>query len=351
MKTKLTKIALEMPDFFEGTRPASSIPDDFVGPKQQTKNNQSAGSQYHRSQDIMQMQNAIKSLYETFKHYPMFNRPKDYKQMDRNPNTTEYEKDFEHGSDSFLASMMNRHVKMEDVGSEGVPKQMQDIVSLIESLNTFNKGNAKPDGIWGPYTNNAVKNTYTIAKAMMSMLNALQIKQESYTDQDLEELKNNIQDDPRKLENPSESAKVIVKNIAKIKMLLGSFVNGTTGKNSKLAPYINQQKAFELNYGKKPSDSKSLIGHNVAGSQIPVLNINVPKNPMHPDEGQIPLLLGHLASAESFRQFIKDSGIKVDDKDPTTKEDFDKIIQSIESKVKAANIKAQPQQSSSDPGY
>lgn len=317
-----------------------------------------APSQYASSTAIQQMQEALQNLYGTFKNYPMFNKKPDYRETDKGQAGAEYTKSYEHGNDTFLTSMLNRHVSKSDVaGVENLsgtntPQNQEEgkfsnLIQLIETLKTFGRGSNKPDGSWGPYTNNALKNLYAITQAMVSIMNNLNLKQDVYTNKDLEELKENIPADPKKLENANKSAITITKNIAKIKMLLGSFVNGTTGKDSKLTPYINQQKPFETTFGKKPVDSKTLIGQNVSQSQVPVLNIQVPKDPMHPEQGTVPLLLGNLATAEDFKEFVDKSGIMVDHKKPEDKESMNKIIETIENKIRAANTKPTTNQ----PGY
>jgi hypothetical protein len=349
--------AKDIPDFFEGTKP-TDVPADFVGPTQQgatTSQQTSVQSQYPRSTAIQQMQIALQSLYGAFKNYPMFNKKPNYREEDKGQKGAEYGENFEHGSDSFLTTMMNRHVNKSDiVGTEDMSVQgaqagkQSDLIKLLESLKTFGKGLNKPDGAWGPYTNNALKNLYAITRAMLEMLPNLDINQDVYTDKDLEELKENIPQDPKKIQDADSSATAITKNIAKIKMLLGSFVNGTTGENSKLAPYINQQKPFETNFNKKPVDSRSLIGYNVSQSQVPVLNIQVPRDPMHPEQGTVPLLLGNLATPQDFKEFIDKSSIMIDHKKPTDKESINKIIETIENKIKSVNTKTP---ATNEPGY
>jgi len=366
MKNKINKIAQNtpqnIPDYFEGTKP-SEVPADFVGPTQQGQAAPAATpapatqstSQYPRSQSIQEMQTALQSLYGAFKNYPMFNKKPDYREQDKGQRGAEYGENYEHGSDSFLTTMMNRHVNKSDmVGTADMSVQgaqagkSADLIKLLESLKTFGKGLNKPDGAWGPYTNNALKNLYAITKAMLEMLANLHVKQDVYTNKDLEELKSSIPEDPKQNQNPDESATTITKNIAKVKMLLGSFVNGTTGENSQLAPYINQQKAFETSFNKKPVNSRALVGYNVAQSQVPVLNIQVPKDPMHPEQGTVPLVLGNLATAQDFKEFVDSSGIMVDHKKPTDKESMNKIIETIENKIKAVNTKTP---ATNEPGY
>ena len=312
-------------------------------------------SQYPRSTAIQQMQTALGSLYGAFKNYPMFNKKPDYREQDKGQQGAQYGQNFEHGSDSFLTTMMNRHVNKSDmVGIADMSVQgaqagkQSDLIKLLESLKTFGKGLNKPDGAWGPYTNNALKNLYAITQAMLGMLSNLNINQNVYTDKDLQDLKQNIPQDPKHIQDADASATEITKNIAKVKMLLGSFVNATTGENSKLAPYINQQKAFETSFNKKPVDSRSLVGYNVSQSQVPVLNIQVPKDPMHPEQGTVPLVLGDLATAQDFKQFVDKSGIMVDHKKPADKESMNKIIETIENKIKAVNTKTP---ATNEPGY
>ena len=269
----------DLPDVPGATKSAPQSSNDIPSiPTNQTSRAPSI-SQYPRSTSIQQMQTALQSLYGAFKNYPMFNKKPDYREQDKGQRGAEYGENFEHGSDSFLTTMMNRHVNKSDmVGTADMSVQgaqagkSADLIKLLESLKSFGKGLNKPDGAWGPYTNNALKNLYAITKAMMDMLATLNVKQDAYTSKDLEELKSSIPEDPKQNQNADESAATITKNIAKIKMLLGSFVNGTTGENSKLAPYINQEKAFETSFNKKPVDSRALVGYNVSQSQVPVLN-------------------------------------------------------------------------------
>jgi hypothetical protein len=350
-------------DVTKPTEDPSAQPVEYTGdPGMETPVNKtptapraSAPSQYPRSTAIQQMQTALQSLYGAFKNYPMFNKKPNYREEDKGQKGAEYTESFEHGSDSFLTTMMNRHVNKADmVGTPDMSVQDAkegksfDLIKLLESLKTFGKGLNKPDGAWGPYTNNALKNLYAITQAMLGVLSNLNVRQDVYTNKDLEELKENIPEDPKKIQDADASATAITKNIAKVKMLLGSFVNATVGENSKLAPYINQQKPFETTFNKKPVDSRSLVGYNVSQSQVPVLNIQVPRDPMHPEQGTVPLLLGNLATPQDFKEFVNKSGIMVDHKKPSDKESMNKIIETIENKIKTVNTKTP---ATNEPGY
>lgn len=352
----------DMPAPYKGKhnkQPApGGMPANFVRPTQRSQQAQPNVGSYGRSPAVKQMQTSIQDLYQSFKHYPMFSMKPDYRETDMGQSGAEYGQNYEHGSDTFLTSMLNRYVAKSDVvGSENLekgqePGKLTNLIKLIETLNTFGKGNTNPDGAWGLYTNNALKNLYAIVQAMMSIMNSLHITQDVYTDGDLQDLKKLIPDDVNlkdlmKIDGTTktidELASEITKNIAKIKMLLGSFVNGTTGANSKYAPYINQQKALETNYGKKPSQQAG-GSRGYEQSQVPVLSVMLPRDIADNEQGNIPLLLGNLANKDSFMEFVKQNGITVDGKDPLKDQSaMNELVENIENRIKSANVSPAPQ--------
>ena len=261
---------------------------------------------------VLKMQYAIASIHTLLKSMPLFSMNK------------------EQGNHPFSSSIMRYVNKSSVVGmekgqQEGSPSSLSN---LVDALNVFS-ANGKPDGIWGKLTNNALKNLYAITQSMLYLMFKLNIKQDVYSQEDLEALKQSIPENPAELPNKTEAANAIIANITKIKALIGKFNKGLLSEHNQYSDFISSNKSYDTEYDKKYN---AYSGENM---NIPVLGIKLPLDIAEGGEGQVPLLLSQLSNKESFEQFLKQSNIMVDGQQPLTDPNaMNKLLAFIEAKIK-----------------
>jgi hypothetical protein len=272
---------------------------------------------------VMKMQEAMASFYDTLKTYKLFSQlPHETENATKNPQ----------GSDTFLTFMLNRYINKSDtIGKQDMSfkegTKPFDLTKLIDTFNSFANGN-RPDGKWGPMTNNALKNIYAFIQAMMSMMKKVGVNQEVFTDKDLETLKAGIPANPNKISNQEEMASNIAKLLTQAKKLIGIFVDTV---NSKFGDYINKNKSFNIGLSKTSYKS-------IENNQAP-LNVSLPIDIATPSgKTSSPLLLGHLASKDAFDNFVKMNNLTVGGQSPLNNPDLmRKLVDYIEGQVKEAN--------------
>lgn len=313
--------------------------------------------------DVKEMQLALINIYDTFKYYPMFNKDPDY----REKNTDQY--DYDKGSDTFLTFLLNRYVKKSPIiGQEsqtnypnalhGSGKDLSsttpiNLVRLIESLKVFTQYDEKskeykePNGVWNNYTNNALKNLYAIVSGMFNLMDKLKLESNSYTQSDLENLKDNIPQNPKLLQNQSKSARAITVNIQKIKKFLGDFMSEMSREKGAYSAYVRQQKPFDAKFTNKPNwdDKDQAVFKLNSSPYIPITLFSMPKDISSPQQGNVPVMLANILSKKDFEDFITNNSITVDGKDPlkdnTARE---KLISYMENQTKTMQPKTQNQE-------
>jgi hypothetical protein len=289
---------------------------------------QTGVGQVQGSLAVKQMQFAISSIYDLLKDSKIFSI------QDSN------------GAHPLSSSILRYVNKSSILGKEEGQKEgsIFNIDKLVSSLNTFGKTQKRPDGIWGQYTNNALKNLYAVTQSIFYLMYKLSTKQDVYSIEDLELLKRSIPENPAKLQDKDEAAKAITKNITKIKALIGSFHQGLTGEHSPFTSQVSDNKPFDTSYSKKYQeiDSKNM--------QVPVLNVKLPSDLADPEQEQIPLIMSHLANKQSFEHFVQQSNIMVNGKSPLQDPNAMKeLLSFIENKIKSANVRAT--QKPAEPGH
>jgi hypothetical protein len=291
------------------------------------------------NKEVFSMQEALINLYDSFKYYPMFNKDQNYREQ----NIGEYTESFEHGSDSFLTFLLNRYVnKSPIVGQEAFGTKQTgapiNFVRMLESLRTLGKNQvSKPDGLWGNYTTNALKNTYAIAQAMLGLMNKLKTNSNDYTQADLEELGVDLQ------KRTPEAAQKITTNIAKLKKLLGDFMHTILAESGKYNGYIKQDKPFETNFSDKTHEydvrDYQVLKAETASGVEPVILFTMPKDIITNEGQSAQITLQSILGKQNFNSFIKENAITVGGKDPLQDNDArNKLLDYIEEKVKSLPI-------------
>jgi hypothetical protein len=309
MTRQINKNAQVLSDIPELTPSETKMP-DLVDPPtvpvQPRAEQEPAGLTY--SKPVQQMQEAMSSLYDTITHYSVFGDI-------TNQGT----------SAPFITTLLNRYM---DKHSDN--KKTLNLAALAKTFQNFAKGSNRPDGKWGPYTNVALNNIYSLVHAIYNAAQQLGIQQSDYSDKNLQELRASIPTNLKSLQGGLQTdkiAQVITKNLATAKKLIGSFMNAV--KND---PHLSQGQQFKTNY----STHKPTL--NVSESQAPVFNISLPVDISKPGEGTIMLPLGALADKDSFYKFVEKHNIQVDGRAPSSTVDMTKILEYIENQVKSVDI-------------
>lgn len=112
-------------------------------------------------------------------------------------------------------------------GAKG--KETYDIRKIMDSIKAIGQhvpGKvAKPDGRWGEYTNNALKNVSVFASAMVTLQKDLNLPSESYSQKDSSELASFIPSNSSEisLQDKTKRAVQITANIKKLRALFAEF--------------------------------------------------------------------------------------------------------------------------------
>lgn len=296
---------------------------------------------------VEKMQEAIVNLYDSFKGYPMFGKDPGYRadspipQDPKEQRAEEYGESFEHGSDSFLTFLLNRYVNKssvigkEDATAKQSPKTKSvNLIKFLESLKI------NPDGRWGKLTDNALKNLYALAQAMISLMDRLGVGSREYTEGDLADLNKAIQ------KRTSESANRITRHVAAIKRLLGTFMHTMDREGGNFSTYVRQQKPFETNFSeqaKKFDNVDFKVFQAMQNSPKPVMLFSMPKDIATGEGQQFWVPLSSILNKQSFQNLITQNAITVNGVNPL--EDVDarnKLIDYIENKVKAMQSQPAP---------
>lgn len=332
---------------YHGEEPFKKV-EPQIKPKP-TGNAPPARSALPANQSVKEMQSAIIGIYDTLKYYPMFNKNPNYREQD----PSQYSANYEHGSDTFLTFLLNRFVnKSPIIGQEystskpnakdlnkGIDSGASPInlIRLIETLRTLGKHTTskevrEPDGVWDVYTNNALKNLYAITQAMFNLMDRLKVKSSNYNQADLDQLKGLIPQNPATIANKAKAAKLVSKNIFKIKKLIADFMNSVNRERGKYNAYVRQEKPFETSLGESKPYSQE--DQDVYGTMSKTVIGMIPKD-LGTGNGTASITMLDLTDRKYFENFINVNKITFNGKSPL--EDVDarnKLFSAIESVIK-----------------
>ena len=306
---------------------------------------------FPRGQEIKDMQQAMINLYDAFKSYPIFDKENDYQ-----------EKKFDH-TEPFLSGLLNNYVNKSDIiGTEQPGVKNPSLLSsnnFANLLNSLRQVGGKqvsegkipvPDGVWGEYTNNALKNITALVSGIVSMMNNLKLPHQEYSDSDLAQLKSLVPESPHKISDPNGTAKVITKNLSSVRQLLGEFNTAINSEDSSLTPYIRQKKPFETSFSNaklNKADQSVLDNSKIEPYELPGFKVSPTLS--HSDPATIPISTSDLETQEGFDRWLKVNNIMVNGKNPlenpeAKKEVINRLTKQISEYIPAGTT-------SSDPGY
>lgn len=171
------------------------------------------------------------------------------------------------------------------------------VLKTIQQLGSFGAGKEqKADGIWGPRTNNALKQIYSLAYALIELQNDMGITNQSYSNADLTELYSNIPSDSEKINinQKVKNANIITNNLNKFKEFYASFREKILN-NSNYAAQISQTKPLLTTAPKKELqvDKNSLEQHKDTPVEA-IVNGN-----------KLNITPNNLVNLNSFKQFLQ----------------------------------------------
>lgn len=176
-------------------------------------------------------------------------------------------------------------------------------------LNTINRigtpgTEQRPDGVWGPRTNNALKQIYALAYAMMELKKDMGLTVEGYSDSDLEELHSLVPDDINTVKNINEKvskALGITKNLNKLRGLYDNF-RETVLNDPNYRAHIAQEKPLVVEKAKAAqtqlSDYEAKVYEQNKSTQF---NINIDGKP-------VAVMPYDLSNMQAFKKFCNRSG-------------------------------------------
>lgn len=181
---------------------------------------------------------------------------------DRYSKEDEGSRDLLTGANAFMNFMVNNYMnKAKTTGKQLVntdirqPTRMdtakpndnfKGVLDTIQRIGTPGQEH-KPDGNWGSRTNNALKQVYSLAHALMGVINDMGLQLDSYTDKDLEELYNLIPPDITKvsINEKVQKAGIIAKNLDKLRGLYDTFRESILN-NKTYRAHIVQEKPLTI---------------------------------------------------------------------------------------------------------
>jgi hypothetical protein len=188
----------------------------------------------------------------------------------------------------------------------------------------------RPDGIWGPRTNNALKQVAGLAHTMLEVKKDMGLGISGYSETDLAQLQSAIPDDINSLKNINEKvakAIVIAKSLDKLRALYDDF-RETILKNPTYSAHISQAKPLVVEKGKNPNitltdqDVRSYVEHK----NIP-FTINIDGKPTT-------IMPYNLSNVTAFQQFYaKSLNVPVADLGAPGEKDMTKALSEFLSKV------------------
>jgi hypothetical protein len=212
-------------------------------------------------------------------------------------------------SDAFLNFLVNAYMntaKTTGKQSPDVNAKHDNFKFMLQTITRIG-GQGKeqvPDGKWGPKTNNALQQIYSLAYALMQVVKAMGKELGGYTEQDLVELYNNI---PKQVENVDinekvERSSILAKNINKLRALYDDF-REKIFNHPTYSAHISQQKPLYIKKNQKSvgpaldDREKSLYEQHKSTELDVTLNGK-----------QITIMPYNLSSLENFKKFLVSKG-------------------------------------------
>lgn len=143
------------------------------------------------------------------------------------------------GADPFMNFLVNNYMNSAKLSGQQVinvdnrnpaklntAKLNDNFKGVLQSITTIGSSGAeqRPDGNWGPKTNNGLKQIYALAYALMKVQHDMDMEVPSYTDADLNELYSNIpQDINININEKIKRASIINKNLKKFEAVYDNF--------------------------------------------------------------------------------------------------------------------------------
>lgn len=137
-------------------------------------------------------------------------------------------------------------------------KMSDDLLKYIYSIRILGKHTAKgefqPDGIWQVHTNNAVKNTYSIAYSIVNLINSLGLQNQikDFGPKRLARLGQLVTDDaPKDPKVKEKNAKEITDLVQRLSTEFQTFNNFIIQQPGLHGGQVSQEKPFGATYGKE----------------------------------------------------------------------------------------------------
>ena len=329
----------QMPDFFEGTAPKAPVPSQ-KNERQPTSVEVPTNTQQQviTSSAISEMQRQLIDVYTTFRSKP------------------EIASMFSNSSESpFFRFMLDRYVKKtqphgdqfdmnqspKDLDKPENKLQANNFTQYLEMLKVVGRhtkeGLTSPDGIWGPYTNNALKAICSIANAMTTLSDKLNEKF-GFSNQDvagLEKLVPQTDSDFKNLKEPEKEvlAKRITPLLAKLKLSINDFIVMMTEASHRYSQYISGDKKFNIINPQQQILRKRDIETANALKNNAVLNVSVPDDVADNSGEKHPITYNDLLSKDNFINYLKQNEIEVNGKNAWEGNNYIAVINSIKRQI------------------
>jgi len=211
-------------------------------------------------------------------------------------------------------------------------KDNDNFKGVLATINRIGTPGAeqRPDGIWGPRTNNALKQVAGLAHTMLEVKKDMGLGISGYSDTDLSELQSAIPNDINSVKNINDKiskAMIIAKSLDKLRALYDDF-RETILNNQTYRAHIAQEKPLVVEKGKSPQitltdqDVQSYVAHK----NIP-FTINIDGIPTT-------IMPYNLSNKEAFQKFYaKSLNVPVADLGVPGEKDMTKALSEFLSKV------------------
>lgn len=219
------------------------------------------------------------------------------------------------GSDPFMNFLVSNYInKAKPLGKQlintdvNMPTRMDtskyndNLKGILQSIKRIGTPGVEqsPDGIWGPRTNNALKQIYALAYMMVSLIKDMELSINNYSEADLANFHNDIPEDQSKLNlnQQNKAAEVLINDLNKFINMYNEF-REIIFTNPKYSSLISQEKPLMIDTGKPKQSNELNLQEQELYNQLKAVQVNAMIN------GQkVAITPYDLSSMSNFKKFL-----------------------------------------------